>query len=196
MKSNIDKPNKEAIEAFIKDFPNSVVSDLLMYFGEDVVVRFVELYSGQKINIPSVNSIWISYRNRKVVEELDKKNTKEVREMLADNFGLEDKEVTDIYAYCKGKHITRVKHTTINRIVDVIFRKNLRKYHKAVMKMTQGASTDSTQDPEILYLVEEAKREFLSNCMEDLNEHLVICGRKDKRDKCVELLMKKIDEDI
>ena len=190
------KIKNKHVEAFIKDFPNSVVADMLLYFGEDFVVKFVELYSGMQIDIPTVKSIWTSYRNRVIVSELDNENSKRIRTKLADNFGIVTETVSVIYSKCKEKKVTRVRHRTVGRIADIIFRKNAKKYYKRVTELTHGASSDSMQNPEILYLIDEEKGILIKECMEDLNQHLVICDREEQRDKAMELILKKCDEDI
>ena len=188
--------NEAAVKAFIKDFPNSVVADMLLYFGEDFVVKFVELYSGKQIEIPTVKSIWVSYRNRTIVNELNEANTKKVRTKLASSFGLTTEWISKIYFQCRVKKITRVKHRTVGRIADIIFRKNAKRYYKRVTELTQGASSDGMQNPEVLYLIKEERGELVKECMEDLNEHLVICNREEQRDKAMEMILKKCDEEL
>ena len=65
---------RKAVESFARQFPNSVIADLIMHFSKETVVKLIELYSGRQITLPTISSVWISHRNKMIKEELDKDN--------------------------------------------------------------------------------------------------------------------------
>ena len=116
---------KKAIEAFAKENPNSFVADLLICFDKDIVLRLLEFYSGRRVQIPVTKNIWINYRNRRIKEFLDENNTRDRREMLAENFGLSENRIRVIYREISKRLAQRIKHRTIKNLVNTIFKKNL-----------------------------------------------------------------------
>jgi len=94
---------KEALEALILDYPNSAVAGLMTHFSPEVVIDFIQIYSGQQINVPKVESVWRSYRNKVVCETLDVRNDKSTREQLAVFFGISSSYIPVIYSNEKKK---------------------------------------------------------------------------------------------
>jgi len=89
---------KEALTALVADFPNSVVADLLTHFSAEVVIELIQIYSGQAIFIPKVESVWRSYRNKVIQDTLDLRNTLVERKQLANFFGITHQHVAAIYS--------------------------------------------------------------------------------------------------
>jgi len=181
----------EAIEAFVRDFPSSVITELLVHFDKKTVVEFINIYSGKVISIPSVNSIWISYRNRVIKEVLSKENSKAMRLMLAERFGLLPEDVSRIYSRCIRRGITRVKIRSLKRLVTIIIEKNYRKYQKELNKLDKDSN-----DPEILYIIKELQQEFIKHCLEDTREYLLFYGtlKQYQWGKAIKFLIEKIEE--
>jgi len=94
---------KQALEALIVDYPNSVVASLMTHFSPEIVIDFIQIYSGQQISVPKVESVWKSYRNRVICETLSVKNDKNTREKLAVFFGISSSWVSMIYSDEKKK---------------------------------------------------------------------------------------------
>lgn len=194
------KIKKEALLAFVNDFPNSVVADLLMHFDKEVVVKLVEFYSGRQLTIPTVKTVWTSYRNRIIASTLKKEDTGVVRERLASNFGLTNQRLSEIYSHAKKTRITRVKDRTITNIVDTIFKKNFKKYNREVkilVEVLEGGKPslhDVNQNPEVLFLIKEQRKILIEQCVEDLDNHLVFSDRVFLRQRAVSLCIRKIEE--
>ena len=181
----------EAIEAFVRDFPSSVITELLIHFDKKTVVDFISIYSGRVISIPSVNSIWISYRNRVIKEVLSKENSRARRLMLAERFGLLPEDVSRIYSRCIRRGVTRVKTRSLKRLVTIIVEKNYRKYQRELNKLDKDSN-----DPEILYVIKELQQEFVKRCLEDIREYLLFYGiiKENQWNRAIEFLIKKVEE--
>ena len=89
---------KQALEALILDYPNSAVAGLMTHFSPEIVIDFIQIYSGQQINVPKVESVWRSYRNKVICETLSVKNDKSTREQLAVFFGISPSYIPVIYS--------------------------------------------------------------------------------------------------
>jgi len=181
----------EAIKAFVRDFPSSVITELLIHFDKKTVVEFISVYSGRVISIPSINSIWISYRNRVIKETLSKENSKATRLMLAERFGLLPEDVSRIYSHCVRRGVTRVRSRSLKRLVMVIIEKNYRKYQKELNEL-EGDSND----PEILYIIKELQQEFVGRCLEDIREYLLFYGtfKQHQWEKAIKFLIERVEE--
>lgn len=94
---------KQALEALILDYPNSAVAGLMTHFSPEIVIDFIQIYSGQQINVPKVESVWRSYRNRVICETLDIQNDKSTRDQLAVFFGISPSYIPVIYSNEKKK---------------------------------------------------------------------------------------------
>lgn len=195
------KEEREAIEAFVKNFPNSFVADLLLYFNKDIILQFIELYSGRRVNIPTIRNIWTNYRNQKIKKTLDEDNTRDAREILAENFGVSREYISDIYSKISKRGTPRIKHRTIERLVNTIFQKNLRNFYKEIHKLYNVPKHsvsfhNNLQNPEFLYILKQNKADVMNKCVEDITNHLVLNGREHDREIAVALLMKKFDEEL
>jgi len=193
--------DKEAIEIFVKNFPNSFVADLLLYFDKEVVLKFIELYSGRRVGIPTIKNIWVNYRNNRIKEALDNDCTKKNREILAESFGLSIGHISVIYSGMSKRHIPRIKHRTILNLVDTVFRKNLRSFYKGMqelsgMKGKTGLLHNEMQNPEFLFFMNENKQEFIEKCINDIENHLVFSDRDNHKEKAISLLLEKMENEL
>ena len=118
-----------ALASTAKDFPNSVVADLMMYFPQKFVLKLITMFSGQRVWFPKVETIWKSYRNKIIKEALDAKNTKVVREQLAVFFGISSKRVSDVYHEMKRKE---------KKPKPKVYTKTIRKTARRIYAMEQA----------------------------------------------------------
>ena len=88
---------KEMLFATAEERPNSVIVDLLAHFTPEVIMKLIELYSGEQLTFPKIDTIWKHYRNKIIRDTLDVKNTQEIRKQLANYFKISHKRVNDIY---------------------------------------------------------------------------------------------------
>lgn len=113
-----------ALASTAKDFPNSVVADLMMYFPQKTVLKIITIFSGQYVRFPRVGTIWQSYRNKIIKEALGAKNTRVVREQLAMFFGISSARVSRIYHHemkKEGKPKPRMRVKTIRKTARRIY---------------------------------------------------------------------------
>ena len=196
-----NKEEQEAIEAFVKNYPNSFVADLLLYFDRKIVLQFIELYSGRRVNIPTIKNIWINYRNQKIKEALDKDGTRKNREIFAENFGLSIEHINVIYSEISKRHAPKIKYRTIENLVDTIFRKNLRSFYKEMHNLSgitgySGQLHDSYQNPEFLCMLRQSKIEIIDRCVADIVNHLILSDREYYKELAVGLLLNKINNEM
>lgn len=92
-----------ALTAAAKDFPNSVIADLMMYFPQDTVLKLITIFSGQRLRFPKIETIWSSYRNKTIKATLDIKNNRVARDQLALFFGISAEKVVRLYFYMKQR---------------------------------------------------------------------------------------------
>ena len=108
---------KEAIQnllmASAEEHPNCIVVDLLAHFSPETVMKIIELYSGERLFIPKVETIWKNYRNKVIRDMLDAKNTRVIREQLSQFFKISLNYVTVIYGRSHLK-VRKVKTNFVN----------------------------------------------------------------------------------
>ena len=92
---------EKALDLAASEFP--ALADLIEFFEPDIVMRMLTIFSGQTIIIPKFETVWSSFRNIIIKNELDKKNDKETRERMALRFDISMKEVSNIYHYMKHR---------------------------------------------------------------------------------------------
>lgn len=113
-----------ALKAAAKDFPNSIVADLMMYFPQKTVLKLLTIFSGQMIRFPKIETVWNSYRNKTIKLTLDIKNDRITRDQLALFFGISANWVSDIYRYMKrkeGKKKPRIRAKTVEKTTKRIY---------------------------------------------------------------------------
>ena len=111
-----------AIESFSSIRPNTILIDLMITFSPETVVKFIELFGGERIYIPSWKRIWSAYRDAVIVQSLSLKNNKENRQWLAKNFGLPTYKISNIFNTIKFRKRFPVTKETIMRVLGRIFR--------------------------------------------------------------------------
>lgn len=111
MKSLNKEALKEIVQNAVTEFPNSVVADLLNDFDIEVVVKFILIYSGQHIRVPSVKYIWMKFRNKIIRETLDELDNKKRRALLAARFSISDHTVQKIYSNEKRKRFKEAEES-------------------------------------------------------------------------------------
>lgn len=191
---------KKELVIFARDFPNSVIADMLTHFDKKTVVKLIEFYGGDQVSIPSIKTIWTNYRNRAIKDELDKMNSKEIKGRLAEKFGLSISNVSKIYYQVSCRGIAKVKYRTIKKIVDIILRKNLRIFWKSKkdiiinLERKNYSIRNILDNPEILFLFEKERDALIEQCREDIKNHLVFSDREIEEDIAAKLLFFEIDK--
>ena len=57
---SVEQIKYKALYALADTYPNSFVVDMLTFFDEKTVFKFLSLYGGRRINIPKTETIWKS----------------------------------------------------------------------------------------------------------------------------------------
>lgn len=111
----------DALKATAANLPNSIVGDLMMLFPDDIVLKFLNAFSGMVVSVPKVESVWRTYRNQVICETLSVKNDKATRERLASYFGISNDKVTRIYTETKNQK-KRPARSSIHRAAVIAYR--------------------------------------------------------------------------
>jgi len=118
---NKDALLADAVAASAGENPKSVIGDLMMHFDAATVIKIIKVFSGRRVNFPKIESVWTHYRNRVVVDTLNLKNTRQIREQLAYFFAISPGKVANIFADSKviTVHVSddRIKETNDNLYV-------------------------------------------------------------------------------
>jgi len=117
---------QDALESAAEAFPNSIIADLLSHFPPKIVMEFIEIYSGQYLKIPKVDTVWRSYRNKIIRETLDLKNTSVVRRRLSEYFGIPLGRVSSIYRDEKNKK-RKYRKSSMEKSLQRIYAKESKK---------------------------------------------------------------------
>lgn len=115
---NKDALLEDAVIASASNNPKSIIGDLMMHFDAATVIKIIKVFSGRRVNFPKIESVWTHYRNRVVVDTLNLKNTKLIREQLAFFFGISIGKVANIFADSKVVTV----HVSENQIDDIAHR--------------------------------------------------------------------------
>lgn len=115
--------NEESLEIAAEHFPDSIIPDLLMNFPAKVVVKFIVAFSGQRITVPRIESVWRCYRNKLIKKRLDENNSAEIRRELAFRFGITENGVRLAYEReCeREKKRAKISGKTIERVTSGVF---------------------------------------------------------------------------
>jgi len=116
---------KESVRAMALQHPNSIIADLLTHFSPKIVMEIIQIYSGQQLVIPRIESVWRSYRNKVVRDTLDMRNTLSEREQLAGFFGTSSQYISVIYSNEKKKHPVVSTRTTTS-VAERVYRDKVR----------------------------------------------------------------------
>jgi hypothetical protein len=204
-----DEIVKEGLFAYISQFPNSIVGDLLTHFytkkswkPQEIILQFLTLYGGRQLDIPKVDSIWRSYRDKVVIDTLLVKNTKVARQQLAEYFGVSSNLIYGI-CYRNKQQGVYLSNKSISKIVETVYRHNIEIFHKEMKKLFSEkygieyfSIHDERQNPEDQYLIKEALEKLKERCEKGIKQHSVFIGREYKIDYGIALIMKKIDENL
>ena len=83
-------------------YPRSLLADFKRVFGEESTRKFIEVFSGTTIDVPSRRTIDNLERDVVIYESLcvstDARQSRKLGEHLANRFGLTRKKVREIYA--------------------------------------------------------------------------------------------------
>lgn len=204
-----DEIVKEGLFAYISEFPNSIVGDLLSHFytkeswaPQEIILQLLTLYSGSQLTIPKVESIWRSYRDKVVVETLLIKNTQVSRQQLAAYFGVRADIIYNICFKARQKNV-HLSDSAIDKMVETVYRKNKEILHKEMKKLFSEkygieyfSVHDDTQDPEDQYLIKEALEKFKERCTKDIRQHMMFIGREHRIDCALLKIIRKIEENL
>jgi len=191
---------REALEALSENLPNSIVADLVAHFESSVVIELLTLYGGRQVKFPKVDTLWTSYRNQVIVQELVINNSKENRRQLAEYFGISTDIVSKAFSRYKERTV-RVSWNAVENIIEVIYRKNSEIFHREMKQLFSDkygvdyfSLHELKQNPEDLYLVREAMQMFTTRCVDDLNKHPVLVDRPVYLARAVDRIIKLIEE--
>lgn len=191
---------KQALESLANNYPNSVVADLMTHFEPSIVIELLTLYGGSQVKFPEIDTLWVSYRNQVITEQLVINNNKETRRQLAEYFGVPADKVTDIFSQYKRKTI-RVSWSTVEKIIETVYRKNSEIFHREMKQLFSDkygveyfSLHELKQNPEDLYLVRESMQMMTTRCVDDLNKHPVLVDRPKYLERAVEKIIRLIEE--
>lgn len=105
------KKFEKALRVSAQSHPDSLLADLLAHFGIDIVIKLVQIYSGQHLKVPGKNEIWKIYRNKIIRHELDHQDNRKKRVKLARSFGI---SLSHISAILRKERKDHPKATPIN----------------------------------------------------------------------------------
>jgi hypothetical protein len=88
---------RAALESFSERSPNSVVGDLMMLFPDEVVLKILICFGGEKVSFPKVDRVWAAYRNRTISGYLSLKNDRATRHRVASHFGISPETAQKIF---------------------------------------------------------------------------------------------------
>jgi len=193
---------KESLSEVQSRYPDSIIADLLTHFDQDTVLKLMILYNGRTICFPKIDTMWKTFRNKIIVDALSILNNHTNVKQLAHYFGIPEYTIRNIY-YSQRNRLPSMKltSTTVGKIVETIYRKNVEKFNKDM----RGLFTDKygvgyfsvhdiTQNPEDLFVLKDGVDKLKSKCILDVQKHPIFTGREYKIDEAVKLVLKKIAE--
>lgn len=196
----MNKIDEKALEAFIIEFPRSPLIDLLITFDRDVVVELIELFQGRQMRIPTIKTVWVSYRNKIIKEGIEENDSQANKARLAQRFGITISRVNQIYARCLLRR-PEIKEKPMRQVVGIIFRKNMRVYRKGIKKILEGygglyIETDVMANPECQMMVREERKALTDRCINDLNEYLIFHGKERQKEKAFSMILEKLEREM
>ncbi len=195
-----DKIDKEMLEAFIIEFPRSPLIDLLITFDKDVVVELIELFQGRQMRIPMIKTVWVSYRNKIIKEGIKENDSQGNKARLAQRFGITINRVNQIYARCLLRR-PEVKEKSMNQVVGIIFRKNIRAYRKEVKKILESyggiyMESNVLANPECQMMVKQERQALTDRCINDLNEYLIFHGKERQKERAFSMMLERLEREF
>lgn len=110
-----------ALSVFTETFPNSVVGDLMMIFPDDIVLKVITCFSGEKVKFPKVETVWKSYRNEIIRQTLDVKRDRQTILRLANYFGISEEHIRYVHRQ-ERQRAQRRKKSSVRRAARVAYR--------------------------------------------------------------------------
>lgn len=195
-----DKIDKKALEAFIVEFPRSPLVDLLITFDKDTVVKLIELFQGRQMRIPTIKTVWVSYRNKIIKNEIEKDDSQGNKARLAQRFGVTINRINQIYVRCLLRR-SEIKERPIRHVVDIIFRKNMRRHRKEIKSILEcfgGAyvETDVMANPECQMMVKQEQQALTNRCINDLYEYLIFHGKERQKEGAFALILERLEREF
>ena len=196
----IDKIDEKVLEAFIIEFPRSPLIDLLITFDKDIVVKLIELFQGRQMRIPTIKTVWVSYRNKIIKEGIEEDDSQANKARLAQNFGITINRVNQIYARCLLRR-PEIKEKPMKQVVGIIFRKNMRIYRKEVKKILESyggmyIESDVMANPECQMMVKEERQALTDRCINDLNEYLIFHGKERQKERAFSMILERLEREF
>ena len=137
MKDEAAKVFYKAIWTAERNWPDSLLAELLTKFSTPTVAKLIRLYSGQQLQIPYEDDIWKTYRNRKIREALDENGDTATRNKMARLFGVSRLRVSAIYREEKKK-FPSTRRAAAKKAAKNIYAKELRIVQKEVTKVSSN----------------------------------------------------------
>jgi len=195
-----DRIDKEALEAFIVEFPRSPLVDLLITFDKDTVVKLVELFQGRQMRIPTIKTVWVSYRNKIIKDEIERDDSQGNKARLAQRFGITINRANQIYVRCLLRR-PEIKERPISHVVDIIFRKNIRLHRKEIRSILESfggkyVETDILANPECKMMIKEERKALTNRCINDLYEYLVFHGKERQKEGAFALILERLEREM
>lgn len=196
----IDKIDKEALEAFIVEFPRSPLIDLLITFDKNTVVKLIELFQGRQMTIPTIKTVWVSYRNKIIKNEIERDDSQGNKARLAQRFGVTINRINQIYVRCLLRR-SEIKERPISHAVDIIFRMNMRRHRKEIKSILESfggtfVETDTMANPECQMMIKEERKALTERCINDLYEYLIFHGKERQKEKAFNMILERLEREI
>lgn len=196
----MSKIDKEALEAFIVEFPRSPLVDLLITFDKDTIVKLIELFQGRQMKIPTIKTIWVSYRNRVIKNEIKKDDSQGNKARLAQRFGVTINRINQIYVRCLLRR-SEIKERPIRHVVDIIFRKNIRLHRREIKSILESfggtyVETDIMANPECQMMIKEERQALTDRCINDLYEYLIFHGKERQKEGAFALILERLEREM
>ena len=196
----IDKIDEKVLEAFIIEFPRSPLIDLLITFDKDVVVKLIELFQGRQMRIPTIKTVWVSYRNKIIKEGIEENDSQANKARLAQRFGITINRVNQIYARCLLRR-PEIKEKPMKQVVGIIFRKNMRIYRKGVKDILESyggmyIESDVMANPECQMMVKQERQALTDRCINDLNEYLIFHGKERQKERAFSMILERLEREF
>lgn len=195
-----DRIDEKMLEAFIIEFPRSPLIDLLITFDKDVVVKLIELFQGRQMRIPTIKTVWVSYRNKIIKEGIEENDSQANKALLAQRFGITINRVNQIYARCLLRR-SEIKEKPMKQVVDIIFRKNMRIYRREIKKILESyggtyIETDVMANPECQMMIKQERQALTDRCINDLYEHLIFHGKERQKEKAFSMALERREREF
>lgn len=127
----------DAIMSSARENPRSVVGDLMVHFDAPTVIKILKIFSGKSVRFPKLETVWTHYRNRVIVDTLNVKNTKAIREQLSSFFAVSPQTVADVYAKAARGQGRGMSRTKAEEAAETVYRVGKDDFAVAVSKVVR-----------------------------------------------------------